>query len=101
MSVNSYDIGDVAVLHATFTATSGGPALPASVYCRVQNGQGSHVATYGYGDGQLVAVGSGVFEVAQSITVAQGSGDWRYRFESSSPSAAEEFTFHVRTSAFS
>jgi hypothetical protein len=96
---SSLDVGDVVRLAATFTDVSGSPAIPATVVCRIQNGSASEVATYVFGSGTLVATGSGAYQVDHLI---DSPGQWRYRFQGSgSHQAAEEFTFHVRESAFS
>jgi hypothetical protein len=99
LSASGIDIGDVVQLEACFSNMLGSPVIPASVVCRVQNGQGSEVATYTYGGGTLL-LSSPTFTVQQPITASLGWGHWRYRFEGSLPAAAEEFTFFVRDSAF-
>ncbi len=99
MATNILDVGDVVRLSATFTDLSGSPAIPATVVCRVKNGYGSEIATYVYGQGTLVATGSGAYRVDHLI---DGPGYWKYRFQGTGTNqAAEEFTFHVRTSEFS
>ncbi len=99
MATSALDVGDVIRLSATFVNLSGSPVAPATVVCRIQNGHASEVATYVYGQGTLIATGTGVYQVDHLI---DGPGQWRYRFQGTgSNQAAEEFTFHVRTSAFS
>jgi hypothetical protein len=100
-AASAIDIGDDVVISAYFTdAITASPVFPASLICRVQNGHGSEVATYVFGQGTLT-LSSPTYQVVQPITATFGHGHWRYRFEGRVPNVAEEFTFFVRPSNFS
>lgn len=91
MTVNTYDIGDVVVLTATF-AVDGTPTNPSTIACQVKDPNGTETTP------TPTNPSSGVYEVEVEPTTA---GLWHYRFAGTGGAkAAEEHAFEVRRSAF-
>jgi hypothetical protein len=96
--MNSYDVGDLVRVTATFTNAAGTVADPAAVTARYRSPSGTTTTlTYGV-DAELVKESTGVYHVDIS---ASESGTWSYRFASTgSGQAANEESFFVERSEF-
>lgn len=91
---NSYDLGNLIRVTATFTDYDSGDAVdPSDVNLSVYDGRGT-VTTYTYGDSDIARSGTGVYYFDVN---ANSSGTWSYRWWSTgSGQAAVESRFEVR-----
>jgi hypothetical protein len=76
MAVNEYEVGDVAVLRATFNV-DGTPTSPTALEAEVRKPSGL-VSTYHIAPGEIDELSDGVFELKVST---DEEGDWWYEFE--------------------
>lgn len=95
---NTYDIGDVVRVTATFTNSSGAAADPTAILMK-QKDPTPTTTTYTYlTDVALVKDSTGVYHVDVYPTIA---GTWYYRFEGTGTvQAASENSFIVNPSKF-
>ncbi len=95
-----YDVGDDALLTATFRTVSGNTAVdPTAIFLKVMLPDLS-ITTYEYGVGdEITRTGTGIYTFTQSCDTA---GLYQYRWYSTGTGkAAQESSFQVRLSAFS
>jgi len=92
----AYDVGDLVRCIATFTASGGGVAIPASVFFLSRDPAGA-VTTWAW-PASVFAAASGAY---YADVIASQGGDWHARFVGiPDKRAAVEFSFNVRHSSF-
>ena len=96
--MNSYDLGNLVRVSATFRDSSNALVDPAVVKCQVRASSGT-ITTYTYGASpELVREGAGVYWLDVDASAA---GEWRYRwFSTGTGQAAAEDLFAIRNSIF-
>lgn len=94
MTVNTYDIGDLVKISATFTDENGTATDPTTLEAAFKSPSGT-ISTFTYGtDPEVVRDSAGVYHLDISITE---SGRYDYRWSSTGTGqAAEEGYFEVR-----
>lgn len=98
ISTLTIDLGDAAVLTATFTVL-GTLTDPTTVALEVKNPSAS-VTTYTYADADITKTSTGVYTMTLTPTILNAVGTWRYSWLSTGTAAgAEQGVIYVQARA--